>query len=169
MWRHFAWLDFVIREFRTSIKVTKRTFTIKTLIFVWYIMWVRFILLCFLFILLFSILFSVSNRFVCNFRLLKFTLGKNGLNTVYVGDSIQQKRLPVSMEVGRTYFQRIDIHCERSKQTVNASQDWYKIPSCWNKFFQHKQIVCLRQADYMRRNSLLIKVKVWNRLFTKIE
>ena len=27
-------------------------------------------------------------------------------------------------------------------------------------YFRKKQITCLRQADYMRRNSLLIEVKV---------
>ena len=41
------------------------------------------------------------------------------------------------------------VRYERSKQTVNASQEQYKIPSCLNDL--------LRQADYMRRNSLLIK------------
>ena len=35
----------------------------------------------------------------------------------------------------------------RKKQTVNASQDRYKIPSCWNNLFWDKQIICLRQAD----------------------
>ena len=59
---------------------------------------------CFLLILLVSILFSASNRFDCYFRLLKFTLRKNRLNTVYARDSIQQERLPVSLEVGKTYF-----------------------------------------------------------------
>ena len=53
------------------------------------------------------------------------------------------------------------------KQTVKASQDRCKIPSRWNNLFQDKQIICLRQADYMQRNSLLIKVQVLNRLFTK--
>ena len=59
---------------------------------------------CFLLILLVSILFSASNRFDCYFRLLKFALSKNRLNTVYALDSIQQERLPVSLEVGKTYF-----------------------------------------------------------------
>ena len=63
----------------------------------------------FLLILLVSILFSASNRFVCYFRLFKFALRKNRLNTVYVGDSIQQERLPVSFEVGRIYFQSLDL------------------------------------------------------------
>ena len=58
----------------------------------------------FLLILLVLILFRVTNRFVCYFRLLKFTLRKNKLNTVYPSDSIQQERLPVSLEVSRTYF-----------------------------------------------------------------
>ena len=56
----------------------------------------------------------------------------------------------------------------RKKQTNNkSSQDRYKIPSCRNNSFWEKQIICLRPADYMRRNSLLIKVHVLNRLFTK--
>ena len=36
--------------------------------------------------------------------LLKFTVGKNILNIVYVSDSIKEERLPVSLEVGRIYF-----------------------------------------------------------------
>ena len=52
------------------------------------------------------------------------------------------------------------VRYERSKHTVTVSQDLYKIPSCWNNLFQDKQIICLRQADYMRRNSLLINVSV---------
>ena len=65
---------------------------------------VRFILLCSLLILLVSILRSHSNRFVCYFRLLKFTMGKIRLHIVYICDSIQQERLPISLEVGRIYF-----------------------------------------------------------------
>ena len=58
----------------------------------------------FLLILLVSIFFNVNNRFFCYFRLLKFTMRKNRLNTVYTSDGIQQERLPVSLEVGRIYF-----------------------------------------------------------------
>ena len=128
-------------------------------------MWFRFILLCFLLILLVSILFSVSNRFVCYFRLLKFALRKNRMNIVYPSDSIQQKRLPVWKLVEYTFnhytYLCKSVCCESSKQTGNASQDRYKILSCWNNLFRAKQITCLRQADHKRRNSLL------NRLFTK--
>ena len=49
-------------------------------------------------------LFNVIIDFVCYFRLLKFTLRKNKLNIVYARDSIQQERLPVSLEVGRIPF-----------------------------------------------------------------
>ena len=63
-----------------------------------------YIFLCLLLILLVSILFSASNQFVYYFRLLKFTLPKSRLNTVYAGDSIQQERLVVSLEIGRRYF-----------------------------------------------------------------
>ena len=52
------------------------------------------------------------------------------------------------------------VRCERSKQTVHASQDRYKIPSYWNNLFRDKEIIRLRQADYVRRNSLLIKARV---------
>ena len=51
-----------------------------------------------------------------------------------------------------------DVRCKRSKQTVNGSQDRYTIPSCWNNLLRDKQIICLHQADYMRRNWVLIKV-----------
>ena len=61
------------------------------------------LILRFLLILLVSILFSVVIVF-CYFRLLKFTMRKNRLNTVYAGDIIQQEGLPVSLEVGRIYF-----------------------------------------------------------------
>ena len=72
---------------------------------------------------------SLSNRFVY-FRLLKFTLGKNRLHIVYASDSIQQERLPVTLKlVEYTFDHQIypwkDVRCERSKQTVDASQDWY--------------------------------------------
>ena len=33
-------------------------------------------------------------------RLLKFTQRKNGLNTVYAGDSLQLERLRISLQVG---------------------------------------------------------------------
>ena len=61
------------------------------------------LILRFLLILLVSILFGVVIVF-CYFRLLKFTMRKNRLNTVYAGDIIQQEGLPVSLEVGRIYF-----------------------------------------------------------------
>ena len=48
----------------------------------------------FLLILLILILFIVSSRFLL-LRLLKFTMRKNRLNTVYASDSIQQERLSV--------------------------------------------------------------------------
>ena len=46
------------------------------------------------------------------------------MNTVYASDSIQQERLPVGLEVGRIYFESLDLlckggRCERSKQTLN--------------------------------------------------
>ena len=129
-------------------------------------MWDRFILLCFLLILLVSMMCSLSNRFICYFfRLLKFTLGKSRLHIVYISDSIQQEILPVSLKLVEYAFDHQiypwkNVHCETSKQTVDASQDWYKISLCWNNLFRDKQIICLRQADCMRRSSLLVKVQV---------
>ena len=66
-------------------------------------------LLCFLLILLVSLLFSTSNRFASYFTLLKFTLRKNRLNSVYTSASIQQERLPVSMEIVRIYFKSLGL------------------------------------------------------------
>ena len=57
---------------------------------------------CFLIILLVSILLSVI--VFCYFRLTKFAMSKNRLNTVYASDSIQQERLPVSLKVGTICF-----------------------------------------------------------------
>ena len=58
----------------------------------------------FLLILLVLILFIVGNRF---FLLLEIDEVYNEKKTdliVYASDSIQQERLPVSLEVGRIYF-----------------------------------------------------------------
>ena len=52
-----------------------------------------------------SFIYTVSNRFFFGyFRLLKFTMRKYRLNAVYASDSIQQERMPISLEVGRIYF-----------------------------------------------------------------
>ena len=56
--------------------------------------------LCFFLILLVSILFIVSNRFL----LLQIDEVYNEKNTVYTSDSTQQERLPISLKVGRIYF-----------------------------------------------------------------
>ena len=61
---------------------------------------------------------------------------KNELNLLYASDSIQQEKLPITLEVKLieytfnhyTYLWQ-DVRCKRSKQTVHASQQ-YKIPSC---------------------------------------
>ena len=63
-----------------------------------------FRVLRFLLILLVLILFIVGNRF---FLLLEIDEVYNEKKTdliVYASDSIQQERLPVSLEVGRIYF-----------------------------------------------------------------
>ena len=49
-------------------------------------------------------LVSVIFLFVTLRLLLKFTMRKNRLNTVYASDSIHQERLPASLEVDRIYF-----------------------------------------------------------------
>ena len=57
----------------------------------------------FFWILLVSILFSVSNSFFVTSDYWSVWWGKT-LNTVYASYSIQQERLPISLEVGRIYF-----------------------------------------------------------------
>ena len=109
-------------------------------------------------------LFSVSNRFVCYFRLLKFTLRKSRLNIVNASDSIRQERLPISLEVGsilliiRAIYK--GVRCEKKQTNCKSSQDRYKIPSGLNNLFRDQRIIYLRPADYMQRNLLLIKVHV---------
>ena len=91
---------------------------------------------CFLLILLVSILFSVSNHFVCYFRLIV---------EIYIEEKQTEYRfMPVIAFSKREYllvwklvqytfndtYLSKGICCERSKQTVNASPDWYKIPLC---------------------------------------
>ena len=58
-----------------------------------------------------------------------------------------------------------DVRCGKSKQTVNASQDGIRFHRTEITYFEIN-IICLRQADYIRRNSFLIKVQVLNILFT---
>ena len=68
---------------------------------------VRFILRLLL-ILLVSILFSVAVIFLTSdCRSLQWE------KTVCASDSIQQERLPVSLEVGRIYFQALDLSTQR--------------------------------------------------------
>ena len=94
-----CYISFSVLKADDEIKVRRRIFTLNTLIYVQHIMRI----LRFSLILLVSILFIVSNRFLL-FRLMKFTMRKNRLNTVYASDNIQHKRLPVSLKVGRIYF-----------------------------------------------------------------
>ena len=56
---------------------------------------------------------------------------KNRLKTVYASDSIQQESLPLVWKLVEYTFNNWtylckDVRCERSKQTVNSSQDRYK-------------------------------------------
>ena len=93
---------------------------------------------------------------------------KNRLKTVYASDSIQQESLPLVWKLVEYTFNNWtylckDVRCERSKQTVNSSQDRYKIPSCWNTLFEVNRLYAyvkqIQQADYMRKNLLLIKAQ----------
>ena len=95
---------------------------------------------------------------------------KNRLNTVNASDSIQQERLPGSLEVGRIHFKSLDLSMQRrslKKKQTNCkckSRSVYKIPSFWNNLFRDKQnffynivkkkdkqIICLHQADSTSR------------------
>ena len=127
---------------------------------------VRFILLCYLLILLVLTLFSVSTVIVfCYFRLLKFIMKKNRWNTVYVSDSIQQERFSVSWKLVKYTFNHWtylckDVHCERSKQTINATQDFIAEITYFEINRLCAYIKQIQQADNMQRNPLLIKVQV---------
>ena len=121
-------------------------------------MWVRFILHCFLLILIVSIivLFVTLDWLSLHWDktdCIQFTpvIAFSKRDYLFVW-----KLVEYTFNY-QTYLCK-GFRCERSKQTVNASQDWYKIPSCWNKLFRDKQILCLRQADYIPRNVLLINV-----------
>ena len=127
------------------------------------------LILRFLLILLVSILFSVSNRFFCYFRLLNFTMTKTDwiqFAPVMVFSKIDCLLVWKLLEYTFNHCTYLckDVRCERSKQTVNASQDLYNIPSWWNKtYFEMNRLYAyveqIQQADYMRRNSFLIKFK----------
>ena len=69
---------------------------------------VRFILRLLL-ILLVSILFSVAVIFLW----LQIVEVYNEEKQFAASDSIQQERLPVSLEVGRIYFQALDLSTQR--------------------------------------------------------
>ena len=125
---------------------------------------VRFILLCFLPILGVSYcLVSVIYIFFVTSDCWNLEWGK----TYWIQFTpviVQSKRdWPLVWKLVEYSFNNLtnlcqDILYKRSKQTVNASHDQYKIPLCWNNLFQEKQILWIHQADYMQRNSLLIKI-----------
>ena len=106
-------------------------------------MCLRFILLCFLLILLVLMLFSVSNCFVCYFRLLSLRWGKTDwiqftpVIAFNKTDYLLVWKL-VEYSFNHQTYLRKGVRCERNKQTGNASQDWYKIRSCWNNLFRDK-------------------------------
>ena len=112
--------------------------------------------LCFLLILLVAILFSISNRFYVTSDCWNLLWGKTDwikftpVMVLSKRDCLLVWKLVECTFKHWTYLCK-DVCCERSKQTVNASQDRYKIPSCWNNLFRDKQIICLRQADSASR------------------
>ena len=95
-----CYINFSVLKADDEIKVRKRIFTLKTLIYVYHIMRV--------------LRFFVNFKFrYCLVSVIVFTLlqivevyneEKQIEYTVYASDSIQQERLPVSLEVGRIYF-----------------------------------------------------------------
>ena len=95
-----CYIKFSVLKADDEIKVRKRIFTLKTLIYVYHIMRV--------------LRFFVNFKFrYCLVSVIVFTLlqivevyneEKQIEYTVYASDSIQQERLPVSLEVGRIYF-----------------------------------------------------------------
>ena len=77
-------------------------------------MWARFIFLWLLLILLVSYyLVSVIVFFFATSDCRSLQWEKNRSNTVCASDSVQQKRLPVSLEVGRVYFWSLDLSVSR--------------------------------------------------------
>ena len=125
----------------------------------------RFILPQFLLILLVLMLFIVSICFVCYFRLLKFTLRKNRFNTVYASETLSKWDYLLVWKLVEYSFNHYTylckgVRCERNKQTVNTVKIGIRFHCDETTYFQDKQIICLRQADYMQSNSLLIIVLV---------
>ena len=111
---------------------------------------VRFILR-FLLISWVSILFSVSNRFLLLQIIEVYNEEKHWIQfTPVILSSKRGCQLVWKLaEYTFNHYTYIckKVRCEKSKQTVNVSQDRYKISSCWNNLFQDKQIICLCQAD----------------------
>ena len=110
----------------------------------------------------------------CYFKLLKFTMRKNRLNTVYANDIIQQERLAVSLEVGRIYFQSLDLHMQKSSlQTCKCKSRSVRFQCAEITYFEINRLYAyvkqIQQVDFMQRNTLLIKIQVQNRLFTKTQ
>ena len=116
---------------------------------------VRFILR-FLLILLVSILFNVSSRLFVTSDFWSLQWGKTDWIQFAPVIVFSKTDCPLVWKLVEYTFNnwtylRKDVRCERSKQTINASQDRYKIPSCWNNLLRDKQIICLRQADSVSR------------------
>ena len=112
--------------------------------------------LCFLLILLVSILFSISNRFYVTSDCWNLPWGKTDWIKFTPVIVLSKRDCSLVWKLVECTFKHWTylckgVCCERSKQTVNASQDRYKIPSCWNNLFRDKQIICLRQADSASR------------------
>ena len=87
--------------------------------------------------------------------------------TVYASDSIQQDRLPVSLEVGRIIIRPIYAKTFAAKEANKPSMP-VKIDIKFDRgeilYFEISKLYVyvkqIQQADYMRTNLFLIKVQV---------
>ena len=94
---------------------------------------------------------------------------KNRLNTVCASDIIQQERLPVSLEVGRILLIIRPISAKKfvAKEAKKLSMQ-VKIRIRFHRaeitYFEINRLYAyarqIQQTDFMRRNTILIKVQV---------
>ena len=127
--------------------------------------------LCFLLILLVSILLSVSNHFFVTSDCWSLQWGKTEWIQFTPVTVFSKRDCWLNWKLAKYTFNHCtylckDNRCERRKQTVNASQKsksvrFHRAEITYfetNRLYAYiKQIL---QADNMRRNSLLIKVQI---------
>ena len=100
---------------------------------------------------------------------MKFTMRKNRLKTVYASDSIQQESLPLVWKLVEYTFNNWTYLCKDvlAKEANKVSMQ-VKIGIRFHRaeitYFEINRLYAyvkqIQQADYMRRNLLLIKVQV---------